>query len=93
MEPVICDYCGAEVEGGGIRHRRRMFCCDECCESYEDELIAHGEPDPEDLADAVDPLDLGDDLGDDLEDDLEEDEDLDDDLGDDDYFDEDDDRL
>ena len=47
MELLTCTYCGAEIEGEGIRHRRRLFCSDECCEAFEDEFLDHGGlPDP-----------------------------------------------
>jgi hypothetical protein len=90
MEPRSCDYCGAEIEGDGIVHRKRAFCSDECCEAWEDELLNHGEPDAEDLAETDDPLGFDDDVDDDLDGDVDEDGDLDGDL-DDEYFDDDDD--
>ena len=56
MEPPICDRCGTVVEGSCIRHRRRVFCSDECCEAYEDQFMVCGEPDPADLLAPVDEL-------------------------------------
>ena len=51
MEVVTCTRCGAVVDGEGIRHRRRLFCSDECCEEFEDQFLDHGEPDDVDLED------------------------------------------
>lgn len=66
MEPRICDQCGQEIEEGGIRHRRRLFCSDECCEEFEDAFMSNGEPDDLDLddddLDDLDPLEDADDL-------------------------------
>lgn len=79
MEPRLCDQCGAELEAEnkGIRHRRRLFCSDECCETFEDQFMESGEPDELDLdepfEDELDGLDDEDDLsrldgdGDDLD--------------------------
>jgi hypothetical protein len=76
MEPRTCDQCGQAFEHEGIRHRRRLFCSDECCEAFEDEFMVIGEPDSLDLdeeLDDIDPLDDADDLdtldddGDDLD--------------------------
>ncbi len=80
-----CDYCGAAIEVDGIRHRQRLFCSDECCEAFEDELLEHGEPDAAELDAADDPLTYDADLGDDL------DGEIDGDLAGDDDFEEDDD--
>ena len=42
---VICFQCGIEIEEGtGIRHRSRLFCSDECCNQFEEEFAAAGEP-------------------------------------------------
>ena len=42
---VICFQCGIEIEEGtGIRHRSRLFCSDECCDQFEEEFAAAGEP-------------------------------------------------
>ena len=49
MEPLTCTRCGVVIEGEGIRHRRRLFCGDECCESFEDGFLNHGGPAAEDL--------------------------------------------
>jgi len=42
------------VENEGIRHRRRLFCSDECCEAFEDRFMENGEPDDLDLDDPLD---------------------------------------
>ncbi len=90
METVIsCDYCGAAIEGDGIRHRQRVFCSDECCEALEDELLDHGEPDATELAVTDDPLAGDADLDAGLDGDLEDG--LDGDLEQDGYFEDDDD--
>jgi hypothetical protein len=47
----ICFHCGGAVEGDGIEHRGKVFCSDECCDEFEDELTTNGEPDPDDLDD------------------------------------------
>ena len=49
MEILTCNQCGALVEGAGIRHRRRLFCGDECCEEFEDRIVDHVEPDAVEL--------------------------------------------
>jgi len=42
---VICFQCGIEIEEGtGIRHRSRLFCSDQCCDRFEEEFAAAGEP-------------------------------------------------
>ncbi len=82
MDPQPCAYCGGLVEDQGIRHRRKLFCSDECCEAFEDEFMRRGEPDPVDLDepfDDLDPLDEELDPDDDL-DPLDEELDLDDDI-------------
>ena len=56
MEPRICTCCGVVIETGGIDYRHHLFCSDGCCEAYEDRLVAHGEPDLDDLDDE-EPLD------------------------------------
>ena len=80
MELLTCTQCGAEIDGEGIRHRRRLFCSDECCETFEDGFLDHGGPDAEDLAEEDDD-DLFDE--DDLLDDGDEDDVLEDELEDD----------
>ncbi len=79
MDILTCTHCGAAFEGEGIRHRRRLFCGDECCETFEEGFLSHGGPDEEDLkADDTDDVEVFDEVF--LED---EDEDGEDDLGDD----------
>jgi len=46
-----CEYCGAELDEMGIEYRGCFFCSDECCEEYEQNLAANGEPDPAELKD------------------------------------------
>jgi hypothetical protein len=71
-----CFHCGAVIDGEGIEHRGKIFCSDECCDAYEEDLTNNGGPDLDDLD----------------EDDLDEDDyDFDDDDGDDNYDDDDDD--
>ena len=78
MEILICDHCGALVEGADIRHRRRLFCSDECCEKFEDRVRNHVDPDAVELekADALADDGLFDDeyLGDGEDDDVDEDQ-------------------
>ncbi len=65
MEFNHCVQCGTEIEGKGIQFRGQTFCGDECCEEFEAEFAASGEPGAEDLKDEV--------LADgDLDDDLDE---------------------
>ena len=54
MEPRLCDNCGKEMEDDDIRHRRQVFCSDECCEEFEDRFLENGEPDELDLDDPFD---------------------------------------
>jgi len=80
VESRICAYCGGELGETEIRHRRRLFCSDECCEAFEDSFLVRGEPDPTDLAEGEvvdDDLDLD---AEDLDDDELEDDELDDDF-------------
>jgi hypothetical protein len=74
MDPEICEYCGGTLQDPAIRHRQRVFCSDDCCEAFEDELVQNGEPAAEDLAATEDPPpyagDLEGDLADGLDDDL-----------------------
>jgi len=65
MDPRICTRCGVEIEEAGLTHRKRLFCSDECCETWEDEFHKSGEPDAEDLN------------AEDLEEDVLDDDDLD----------------
>ena len=83
MELLTCTQCGAEIEGEGIRYRRRLFCSDECCETFEEGFLNHGGPDAEDLeAEAEELFDEDDLLADDEdENEVGNDVDLDDDLG------------
>jgi hypothetical protein len=46
----LCAQCGIEITAPEIRHRRRVFCSDECCEAFEDVFLIRGGPDPIDLA-------------------------------------------
>ncbi len=79
MDILNCTRCGAAIEGDGIRHRRRLFCSDECCETFEDGFLNRGGPDAKDLeADSTEDVEVFDEVF--LED---EDEDGEDDLGDD----------
>ncbi len=80
MDIQTCTKCGNLVEGDGIRHRRRLFCGDECCEAFEDQFMNHGGPDVVDLKEDDDDLE-----DDDLFDEDFEEEDGDDDLDDDDF--------
>ena len=51
MELTYCAQCAKEIEGKGIQFRGRVFCCDECCEECEAEIVDKGEPGFDDLAD------------------------------------------
>jgi hypothetical protein len=62
MEITQCTYCGIEIEGKGIQFRGKAFCGDECCEEFEAEFIARGEPKLDELAeDELDDVDFEDD--------------------------------
>jgi hypothetical protein len=76
MSQSICSQCGADIDGTGIRHRGRLFCSDECCETYEEEFLTKGEPGLDELdGDLDEELEFDED---DLEDEeLEEDDDFD----------------
>ena len=76
MSQGICSQCGGDIEGAGIKHRARVFCSDECCETFEEAFLTKGAPALDDLGD--EELEL-DDEEIDLEDDEFEDEDLEDD--------------
>lgn len=69
MTQSICSQCGADIDGTGIRHRGRLFCSDDCYETFEEEFLTKGEPGVHELDE-----DLDEDLAFD-EDDLDEDED------------------
>ena len=79
MSVNMCAWCGAEITNEGVGYQNQLFCSDECCEEYQDDLVKNGEPNPEDLekdfnADDLDNYDFGDDdelLDDDDEDDLD----------------------
>jgi len=92
MDFKVCAQCGGEIEGQGVLFKKKHFCCDECCEEFEDLLLVGNGPDPVDLDlgddvdiedesmdDSADLEDLDEDLDLDL-DDLDEDLDLDDDF-------------
>jgi hypothetical protein len=74
MSQGICSQCGADIDGPNIRHRGRLFCSDDCCETFEEEFLTKGEPGRDEL-----DVDLGLDVDfdeDDLDDEeLEEDDD------------------
>ncbi len=85
MEPLTCAHCGAGVEGEGIRHRRRLFCGDECCDQFEEGFLSHGGPDAKDLEEGDDSsADLFEDesVADDDDDDVLDEDALDDELDD-----------
>ncbi|MFH1843174.1 MAG: hypothetical protein ABIF77_08190 [bacterium] len=49
MSVVHCTWCGAEITEEGVGYKGRLFCSDECCEQYQDDLEKNGEPNPEEL--------------------------------------------
>ena len=61
METRTCTYCGVVIEAAGIDYRNHLFCSDECCEAFEDELLVRAAPDLDDLDDE-EPLDVDFDL-------------------------------
>ena len=75
MTQSICSQCGADIDGTGIRHRGRLFCSDDCCESFEEEFLTKGEPGVHELDEDLDE-DLDFDEDDLDEDELEEDDDF-----------------
>lgn len=81
MDFSVCSQCDIEIEGKGIHFRGRVFCCDECCEEFEVEFAASGEPEPVELEEEIDPdfadEDLGYDHGSDDDDDVFLDDDFD----------------
>jgi len=44
-----CTWCGAEITAEGVGYKSRLFCSDECCEEYQNDLEKNGEPNPEEL--------------------------------------------
>lgn len=44
-----CAWCSGEVTDDDVRYRKRLFCSDECCDEYQDDLTTNGEPNPEEL--------------------------------------------
>ncbi len=82
MSQGICSQCGADIDGTAIRHRGRLFCSDECCETHEEEFLTKGEPGLDELDEELDEdLDFDED---ELEDEELEDDDDDFDIDDDD---------
>ena len=74
MSSDRCAHCGVLIEEMGLEYKGLLFCSDDCCEEYEDNLLTNGEPDPAELNDEeLKDLDLEDIT-------FEEDSDLDDDL-------------
>jgi len=71
MKPMLCAQCGSEIEVRPIAYHGRMFCSDECCETFDQDFALKGGPGDDDLDD---------DLEADYEDDFDED-DFDEDLG------------
>jgi hypothetical protein len=64
MDFSVCTQCGVGIESKGIHFRNHVFCSDECCEEYDAEFAAKGEPVIEELVDEdLIPEDLEDDLG------------------------------
>ncbi len=49
MDFSVCNQCGKEIEGKGIQFRSKCFCCDECCDIFEENLVAVDEPGFDDL--------------------------------------------
>jgi hypothetical protein len=75
MTQSICSQCGADIDGTGIRHRGRLFCSDDCYETFEEEFLTKGEPEVHELDEDLDE-DLDFDEDDLDEDELEEDNDF-----------------
>jgi hypothetical protein len=80
MEFSVCSQCGSEIEGKGIHFRDRSFCSDECCDEFEEEFVASGEPDLDELEEDIDEDFDDDDLGYDNGDSDSDDDFLDDDF-------------
>lgn len=55
MDIEVCAQCGGEIESKGVRFRDRVFCSDECCDEFEEELSAQDGLEMEDL-DELDDL-------------------------------------
>lgn len=79
MDFKVCSQCGKEIEGAGVLFRENVFCGDECCDEFEEELSAKDVPSLNDLNKDGEDLLTGtdDDLG------YRDDNDLDDDVDDD----------
>ena len=59
MKQDQCAFCGAEINEAGVEFRGLLFCSDECCEDYEDDLTVNGEPNPDELdPDELEDMDL-----------------------------------
>ena len=51
MDFDACSQCGKEIDGKGVQFRDRVFCSDECCDEFEEELLAKDALSIEDLDD------------------------------------------
>lgn len=63
MDFSVCTQCSLEIEGKGIHYRDHVFCSDECCEEFDEELVKSGEPDLDELDEEIDEDFDDDDLG------------------------------
>jgi hypothetical protein len=52
-----CAWCGEEITGEGIKYNKLLFCSEECCDDYQDDLAAKDD-DLDDLDDELSEEDL-----------------------------------
>ena len=83
MKPIVCAHCGSGIEGKPVTFHGQLFCSDECCEAFDEDLALRGGPGDDELDDDLDG-DFDDDFDEDDFDEDDFDEDDDDDLFDDD---------
>jgi hypothetical protein len=64
MDSKVCSQCGAELESMGVQFKDKVFCSDECCDEFEEQLSGETIPALEELEEGEDKLlAVGDDLG------------------------------
>lgn len=51
MDSKVCSQCGVELENMGVRFKDHVFCSDDCCDEFEEQLSGDDIPALEDLDD------------------------------------------
>lgn len=78
MDFKQCSQCGKEVEGNGVLFRDKVFCSDECCDEFEEDVSTKDVPSMKDLEEENCEDESQDNLGyrgdDDLDDGLDDDD-------------------